>query len=140
MEEYAGAEVDDLHQAPGVGLHEYVLRLKVAMDNVKPMDVFHGSHYLMGDALHSPQVKVLGLLTFVVHAVSFEQVIAEQLCYDDEVLFVVEVVVEAENVLLVNLPVVVDVLEQLNLVDRLVDVVLVVIYYLHAVLLPILQV
>lgn len=94
----------------------------------------------MGDALHSPQVKVLGLLTFVVHAVSFEQVIAEQLCYNDEVLFVVEVVVEAENVLLVNLPVVVDVLEQLNLVDRLVDVVLVVIYYLHAVLLPILQV
>jgi hypothetical protein len=73
------------------------------------MNILQSSHDLLSYLLYSSEVEVLGILAFHVESVSFVKVILQQLRDNYKMLFMIEVVVVFQDMLLVDIAVVVDV-------------------------------
>lgn len=121
MEERARADVYHLHLAVRVGLHQYVLRLEVAVDYVQPVEGREGSEDLPSDHLQLPQGEVLRPCP-----IGLIEVLLEELSEDHEVLAMVEVVVHGNQAGIVSVAIVPHIAQQLDLVQGLVHVVLIV--------------
>ena len=82
--------------------------------------------------LQSLQCEVQGIAVAAVVLAELVKVVAQQLADQEEVLLVVEVVVQLQHAVLVCVAASVDVLQKLDLVERLVEVVLRVLNDLYA--------
>ena len=79
MYEATRTEINDLAFTPTVGFHEYILWLKIAVDEFKTVDEFQSLQYLPGESLESPNCEVPSLLILPVVLVELIQVILEEL-------------------------------------------------------------
>ena len=133
VDEATAAKVDYLDLTAGVRPYENILRLEVTMDQLEIVDEGKCAQDLFRDLLEAGYVEIHLLLHFPIVLRVLVQVVSEQLCHDEEMLFVVEEIDQLEQILLVQVIAVgIDIPKKLDLVDRLVEVVLVVFYNLHA--------
>jgi hypothetical protein len=82
--------------------------------------------------LESSDRKVSHLLVFTIVFVEFIKVILQQFSHQKEMLFIVEVIIEFKDILLITVAIFIDIPQQLDFVDGLVHVILVVLDNLHA--------
>mmetsp|Transcript_55807 Transcript_55807/g.155600 ORF Transcript_55807/g.155600 Transcript_55807/m.155600 type:complete len:326 (-) Transcript_55807:1149-2126(-) len=132
VDEAARTEVDNLHLTTAVRPDQDVLGLEVAMDEPQGVHVIQSGEHLLRDLLEAAEREVGLVPALPVELRELVQVVPQQLRNNDQVLLVVEVVVEAEDAVLVNIAVYIDVLQQLDFIQRLVEEVLVVLDDLHA--------
>jgi len=102
MNEAARAKVDHLHLTSRIRLNQDVLRLQIAMDQPEPVNELQSCQYLLGDLLESSHVEVLLLLNFPVVLAVLVEIVSQKLGHDEEMLFVIEVVVELEEVFVIE--------------------------------------
>mmetsp|Transcript_5455 Transcript_5455/g.16157 ORF Transcript_5455/g.16157 Transcript_5455/m.16157 type:complete len:242 (-) Transcript_5455:140-865(-) len=138
--ETGGAEVNDLHLASAIRADEDVLGLEVAVYQPQGVHVVQRREHLVRYLLQPPKGEVRLIAALAVELRELVEVVPKQLRDDDEMFFVIEVVIQTEHAVLVNVPVHINVLQQLDLVERLVKKVLVVLDDLHANHLVVLQV
>lgn len=132
IDEARGAEVNDLDFTSAVRLDEDVLWLQVAVNEPQGVHVVQGSQDLSRDLLQPSDGKVRLISAFPIELAELVQVVTEKLGHDDQVLLVVEVIVEAQDVVVVDIAVYIDVLQQLDLIQGLVEEVLVILDNFHA--------
>lgn len=103
------------------------------MDQLQLVNETECVQNLLGDLLESRHIKVHLLLDFSVVLAILIQVVSEKFCHDEQVLLVVEKVDDLEQVFVVQIfTICLDIPQQLNLVNRLVKVVLIILDDLHA--------
>lgn len=118
MNETARTEVNNLNLASRVALDQNVLWLEVAVDESQAMDEVKGCQNLLRDFLKASYIKVRFLFYFSVVLAILIKVISEQLCHNEEVLLVVEVIIELEKVLIIEVFAIrIDISEKLDFVN-----------------------
>ena len=133
MNEAARSEINHLDLRSRVTLNQDILWLQVTMDQLEVVDVRKCSQNLLGDDLQAGNREVGFLFGFTVVLAVFIQIVAQQLCHDEQMLLVVEEVNQPEQVLPIEiLAVSVNVPQKLDFINGLVEVVLVVLNDLHA--------
>lgn len=133
VDEAATTKVNHFNLGPGVALDKYILRLQITVYEPKPMYEIQRSKYLLGYLLQTADCEILLFLHFPIVLAIFVEVISQQLCDDEKMFFVVEVVIESQQILIIEaLTVLPNVSKQLDLVNALVEIVLVVLDDFHA--------
>ena len=133
MDEATATEVNDLDLATRVRLDENVFGLQIAMDQLKIVDEGKRLQDLLSDSLQPGNVEVKLLLHLAVVLGILIEVISQELCHDEQVLLVIEEVNELQQVLGVEVIAVgIYIPQELDLINRLIEVVLVVLNNLHA--------
>ena len=90
------------------------------------MDVVKSNEYLLCDFLQPPKSEIRLWLVFPVEFIKFIEIIFQELCDNEQVFLVVEVIIDFEYILFIYIAIEIDVFQEFNLVDTLVEVVLVV--------------
>ena len=118
MNETARTEVNYLNLTSRVALDQNILWLEVAVDKPKAMDKVESSQNLLRDFLKASHIKVSLLFHLSVVLAVLIEVISEQLCHNEEVLLVVEVIKELEKILIIEIFTIgVDISEKLDFVN-----------------------
>lgn len=103
------------------------------MDQSEGVDILESLKNLPRDCLHPSQGEVRLWLFLPVELVVFVEIVLEELGDYKEVLFVVEVIENSQDIMLVDISIYIDEGEQLDFIDALVKIILVVFYDFHAV-------
>ena len=119
MEKYAGAQVDYLDFLFGVGLDQYVFWLQIGVDDMQSMYLIQCQQDLTAVVLKNFGIEVLG-----VHFVGIQEAVLEELGDQHEMFFVVEVIMQSEEMALLSIAVGRDIPQQFDFVDGLIEVVL----------------
>ena len=133
VDEATAAKINHLDLTPRVRLDQDVLGLQIAVDQFKIVAKREGVQDLLCNLLQTRHIKVQLLFDFTIILGVLVQVVSEQLCHNEKMFLMIEEVDQLEQILLVQvLTIGVDVSQELNFVNRLVEVILVVLDNLHA--------
>ena len=133
MDETTTSKVDNLDLTSRIRLDQNVLRLQITVNQFEIMDKGESVQDLLCDSLEARNIEVNFLFNFPIVLGIFVEVVSEKLSDDKEMLFVIEEINQLEEILLIKIfTVSVDISQKFDLINRLIEVILIVLNNLHA--------
>ena len=129
--EAAASEVNQLNFTAREASDNNIFRLDIAVNELQRVNELERLQHLLHDPLEPRHCVIRIVIAFFYEAAELVEILLQQLGHDEQVLLAVEEVDEPQHVVLVGVASRVDILQQLDLVQRLVEEVLVVLDHLQ---------